>query len=129
MPTIPSLLPKINSSRQGSGRYLLRGTKMTMFNYYENRRSTQDIYSYDAWSNPTDVYSRTYINSPQQVIESQRVVSTYGAYGSSIPDKPISISSTVAGQVLPTIHPMPLYLTIAWDRWRKRKNFWGSQRK
>ena len=80
----------------GSGRYLLRGTKMTMFNYYENRRSTQDIYSYDAWSNPTDVYSRTYINSPQQVIESQRVVSTYGAYGSSIPDKPISISSTVA---------------------------------
>lgn len=82
-------------SNLGGGRYLMTADKMTMFNYHENRTTIQDFQQYDAYANPTLVSSSTYTGTPSILINNTTTATSFGAYGSIIPNKPTNITNTV----------------------------------
>ncbi|MBK9582209.1 MAG: VCBS repeat-containing protein [Saprospiraceae bacterium] len=84
-----------NLSSVGSGRYLVTPASIILNNYNENRKNEQIFNNYDSFANPQTVITNIYSGNIPQLIESKTVQSAFGAFGSSTPDKPTTIITTL----------------------------------
>ncbi len=83
-----------NYSNLGNKRYWLKLLSTTSEDFLADWKTTTIFSQYDAYGNVKKLDSN--ISSDGSIINSKSVITTYGAYGSPIPSKPTSITTTSA---------------------------------
>ncbi|MEZ4909938.1 MAG: FG-GAP-like repeat-containing protein [Saprospiraceae bacterium] len=110
----------------GTNRYLARALTNTTLNVQDNRKYKEEYLDYDAYANPTHTVQSTYTGDSDALIESMTLITTYGAYGATFPDKPLTIQSTLVREGTPDYTDMAEIQYNSLGQVTNKKDFAGK---
>ena len=107
-------------------RYLTRAQTITTYNYHENRETSQQFISYDAYGNCTQANLITYSGASHQLIEHKNTMTQFGAFGSPIPDKPTQIKLTLTRPGQAAYSSIAKFTYTSLGQLETKKEFFGE---